>query len=314
MDVEQDIKACLGDYENKTGLFEENRFIERTEAIDRIQFHMIDRIDIILSNQPASQDLIPLKNQAENLLKSFESINQTVFLKLRREIRAGDYHNFRSKFSEYAKYLYQNKRAQSIGYDSLDSFVAGLLEVDNGSPEETVSREPDMVFYQPTPAHAIWQLIQESGIRKKDIFYDLGSGLGQVAILVNLLCGAAAKGIEIDPNYCTYARQSAKALSLKGVDFINADARSASYADGTIFYLYTPFQGKILKEVLNRLESESRKRPIKICTYGPCTLDVSKENWLEPVNKNQNSENEVAIFKSISSIPVTTLHVTPFST
>jgi hypothetical protein len=46
------------------------------------------------------------------------------------------------------------------------------------------------------------------------------------------------------------------------------------------FYLYSPFTGSILADVLERLRKESTRRPIKICTLGPCTCTVAQESWL----------------------------------
>ena len=66
-----------------------------------------------------------------------------------------------------------------------------------------------MVFYQPTPGRIIFELVERAALQKHDTFYDLGSGLGQVVILVSLLSGARAKGIEFDPAYCEYARRCA---------------------------------------------------------------------------------------------------------
>ena len=48
-------------------------------------------------------------------------------------------------------------------------------------------------------------------------------------------------------------------LNLSEVDFINVDAREAEYADGTVFFLYTPFEGKMLLEVLGRLKEEAQR-------------------------------------------------------
>ena len=79
---------------------------------------------------------------------------------------------------------------------------------------------------------------------------------------------------------------------------MNLDARDADYSDGTIFFMYTPFTGRLLQEVLEKLEGESRKRTITICTYGPCTLQVSNQGWLRRIDQNTNHEYELAVFKS----------------
>ena len=188
-----------------------------------------------------------------------------------------------------------------MGYDALDMFVNGLLWID-AALQETRRREPDMVFLQPTPARVVLELIEEANITQDDVFYDLGSGLGQVPILVELLTGAKTRGVEFESAYCDYAQQCAKRLNLSHIEFMNLDAREADYSDGTIFYMYTPFTGKLLQEVLEKLKCESRSRTIRICTYGPCTSQVSNQSWLrriDQLDQNADCEYELAIFKSV---------------
>ena len=129
-----------------------------------------------------------------------------------------------------------------------------------------------MVSYQPSPARVILELVEKANLKPEDVFFDVGSGLGQVAILVALLSGARAKGVEFEPAYCDYARQCAKELNLSHVEFINMDASEMDYSDGTVFYIYTPFEGKLLDKLLEKLKGEAHKRMIWVYTYGPCTV------------------------------------------
>jgi hypothetical protein len=66
----------------------------------------------------------------------------------------------------------------------------------------------------------------------------------------------------------------------------------------TVFFLYTPFEGRMLEQVLKRLRDESRTREIKLYTYGPCTLQVAQQNWLERVDRNGSEVYRLAIFKT----------------
>ena len=116
---------------------------------------------------------------------------------------------------------------------------------------------------------------------------------------MGLLSEAQAKGIEFEPAYCDYARQCAKELNLSRVEFTNADAREVDYSDGTVFFMYTPFEGRLLQEVLEKLKGESRRRKIRVCTYGPCTLQVSRQGWLKRVDQNGNSVDKLTVFENI---------------
>jgi SAM-dependent methyltransferase len=177
-------------------------------------------------------------------------------------------------------------------------FINGLLLIRVVSVE-TKAKEPEMVYYQQTPARIIFELVEKARLTGEDVFYDLGSGLGQVPILVNLLSGATAKGIEFEPAYCDYARGCAADLNLSRVEFINADARTADYSEGTIFFMYTPFEGRILQEVLEKLRGESRRRWIRLFTYGPCTPQVSRQSWLKCVDQNGDHIYKLGVFRSL---------------
>jgi SAM-dependent methyltransferase len=145
----------------------------------------------------------------------------------------------------------------------------------------------------------IFELVEKAHLTGEDVFYDLGSGLGQVSLLVNLLSGVTAKGVEFEPAYCDYARARAADLHLSGVEFINVDARQADYSDGTVFFMYTPFEGKMLQEVLEKLRLEAQRRRISLFTYGPCTPQVSRQNWLKRVDQNGDHLYKLGVFQSL---------------
>ena len=145
-----------------------------------------------------------------------------------------------------------------------------------------------MVYYQKTPARVVLELVEKSQLTNEDVFFDLGAGLGQTAILVHLLTGLAAHGVEFEPAFCAYAENCARSLHLSDVNFIHADARHADYSEGTIFFMFTPFMGEILQDVLDILIKQSEKRKIKIINFGPCTAQIALQSWLHFENPNDN--------------------------
>ena len=81
------------------------------------------------------------------------------------------------------------------------------------------------------------------------------------------------------------------------MQFVNADARVAEVADGSVFFMYTPFRGQLMHEVLERLKHEAQRRPLTIATYGPCTTDVAKLDWLALSGSEAPDDRELTIFK-----------------
>ena len=296
----REIRSELEAIERDDILDEEASFGSRLEALDVIEVSILERVEGLLAGSSQEEALLALKQRAEVVRSRLEAIDERLFRQLRAGIRSGAYRG-----AELRRRLEANagsgrgKRSQGGGaYDSLDALLSGIL-LAGAAPGETTERESEMVFYQPTPGRIIFELVERAALQKHDTFYDLGSGLGQVVILVSLLSGARAKGIEFDPAYCEYARRCAKELNLSEVDFINVDAREARYADGTVFFLYTPFEGKMLQEVLERLKGEAQRRRIRVYTYGPCTLAVSRQDWLKSVDESVYHVNSLAVFRSV---------------
>lgn len=268
-------------------------FASRSQAIDHLEVHVLDRLlgepEAVLSS--AAQEL---RTDAESQIRRFHSANARVVRRLRRHLAAG-----RCGPERLTRILRRvaDSTLPRRGYDSVDELVSGLLDV-GAVPEEQHPREPEMVFYQATPARAALRLVEVAGIGPGDVVCDLGSGLGRVVILVSLLTAARAVGIEVDPAYVEYARRSARRLNVRGVDFLCADARNAPLSDATVFFMYTPFRGALLGAVLERLRGVAAARPIRVCTYGPCTAEVARVDWLKPNEGAALSEHALAVFHS----------------
>ncbi len=184
-----------------------------------------------------------------------------------------------------------------MGYDYLDELISGVFQLEEPN-DEYGHREFEMVFYQPTPARHIFSLIGLTALHATDVLVDLGSGLGHVPLLASICTPASSIGIELEAAYVERAQQCAQKLNLNmnRVRFIQQDARAADLSTGTVFYLYTPFTGSILSRMLNLLRREAATRPIRICTYGPCTSVVAEEPWLEAATAVET--HRIAIFSS----------------
>ncbi len=238
-----EIQTDIEEIEQDSSLYEEKNFDKRIEVIDFIEFNIIDQIENLLQKSAQPDELILLKYRAEKVKSALEQIDTTLFQKLSADIRKGSYSGqaFKKLVKEYVGFdLNDSKHQEEAGYDNLDIFINGLLPV-QAMPEQTKDPEPEMVFYQKTPARIVFELVEECQFTKDDVFFDLGSGLGQVAILVNLLAGITTKGVEFEPTFCDYARDCAAELNLSGVTFINADARNADYSKGTVFFMYAGY-------------------------------------------------------------------------
>ncbi len=294
----REMRSSIEAKENRPTLFVEGNFRERIEALDFLEF-AIDWMEGLLFRDGESEALTSLQCYAESVRTALEGIDEALFRRLRQEIASGicTGGQWGQRFVGYAGPSASEVSAEEEGYDALDALVNGIL-LDEPAPVSPNQREPEMIFYQPTPARIVLELVERIDFQPDDLFYDIGSGLGQVAILVYLLTRIRARGVEIEPAYAEYARRCAGRLNLSAVEFIGGDARTADYTDGNIFFLYTPFVGKVLEQMLERLRQVSTQRQIRLCTFGPCTLQVARQGWLASLDQNSTQTNRLALFSS----------------
>jgi SAM-dependent methyltransferase len=183
-------------------------------------------------------------------------------------------------------------------YDPLDVLVNRLLGGGAGMPVPTVELTAEMVEFYKTPVRVVVELAERVSWGPEDVFFDLGSGLGQVVMLVNTLTGVVGKGVEIEPAYCAYARACAAAHGLSDVEFIEGDARDVDLASGTVFFLFTPFKGEVFLRVMDRLRLLALTREIRVIGYGPCSAEIARLGWLRQEEGAASGEYTPQIFNS----------------
>jgi 16S rRNA G966 N2-methylase RsmD len=234
-----------------------------------------------------------LHQRARVIYAELESANFKLFQAIRQDIQRGS--GGRSVLEWMPDLNGPANLMNCPGYDYLDELISGVLQFEEPSAE-VLRSESEMVAYQPTPARHIFDLIARAALTEQDSLVDLGSGLGHVALMASICTKANCTGIELEPSYVDCARKAARSLNLNNVRFIQGDARAANLSDGTVFYLYTPFSGAILRDVLNLLRQEAVTREIRICTFGPCTQVVAEEQWLTAIGLLET--DKIAIFRS----------------
>ena len=283
---------------DQPALYEPANFQRRAAAIDAIAAQIIDPLDDALAYPAQPRALRALRRAAEHLQQRLHAADAALFHELRARIRGGLRGAALLQQIEQLDGMPAAKPGRAVvGYDRLDRLVSGVLDADE-LPAPRLEPEPEMVLNQRTPARIVFELVQRAHFGPQDCFCDLGAGTGHVAALVHLLSGVRACGVEFEPAFCEYARARAAALGLSQVEFINADARHADYAAGTFFYMYTPFEGAMLRAVLERLRERSRRGPIRLATYGPCTAIVAQEQWLPPPSPAEPGGHRLAIFSA----------------
>ena len=274
MEPISDLDDLIKHIESDPSLFEPDQLRKRLETLDTLDAHF-GNLDAELLL--AAIDRTRILARAILLRNKLESANAAIYDAIRDQVVQRD---SPSGLRLWIERCGDNGTPRpGLGYDHLDELISGVLKA--SEPEiEPPCLPPEMVFYQPTPARHILQLVRLSGLSASDTLVDLGSGLGHVPILASILTAAQCIGIEAEQAYVASARECARSLRLTRVKFVHQDATEPNLASGTVFYLYTPFTGGTLKTMLQKLQKESTERLITICTLGPCTSIVAMESWL----------------------------------
>jgi hypothetical protein len=286
----ENLRTLILAVESDSYLDEPSRLRQRIEVLDRLEAYYFRSAT---SSSGLDYSEAAIFRRRREIQAKFEAANSAVYATIRCEIRRGAGKSSLLKWLpgegelEYA--------LETEGYDFLDELISGVLQF--GEPDTTtVQPTAEMVFYQPTPARHIFDLFERTGLSEDDVLVDIGSGLGHVPMLTSICTKARSVGIELEPAYVDCAQQAMESLKLGRVTFIQQDARSADFSNGTVFYLYTPFTGTILRATLELLRQQAKSRPIRICTFGPCTSAVAAEDWLDAMGDVR--ADRISVFRS----------------
>ncbi len=272
-----DLHAFLCGLEANSFLLQPAQLRERLIALDDLDagFGCFDSEDFTRCTDSR------IHQRAKALRTRLEAANAELYQSVRSDIvRGGRPHVLLQWLQNSAGQNESQIPLSGLGFDCRDELLSGVLQLREPS-QPNLPLSSEMVFYQPTPVRHILYLIAATALAEDDFFVDVGSGLGHVSLLVSMVTGARSVGIEVQAPYAASARECAQSLHLSRVRFIPQDAREADLSRGTVFYLYSPFNGSILTAVLSALRMESTRRSIRICSLGPCTSTVAKETWLK---------------------------------
>ena len=136
--------------------------------------------------------------------------------------------------------------------------------------DELKLEDPDRRYYSPANYHAFTAVLSRLNIQpERDVFLDFGSGLGRAVILAALHPFRRVIGVEISAELNQVAEENVcralRRLRCRSVELITADA--ATYRippDVTVIFLYNPFCGLVLKNVLRNIRESLSEKPREV--------------------------------------------------
>ena len=230
----------LAALEQDPTLLDDDNLEARFEALRTLDF-LVEAFQLQAGNQQVATGLL----RARALQGDLGQRNQDLFRKLRTGIRRGMVSpgQLRTLFGSNCRYRPDFSAYLHWGPEAADALAAGVFNSDC-PPQPWDGSDSEMIHYEPTPVSALLELVDRVPLTRADRFVDIGSGLGQVALLVHLLTGVEAIGLEVLPAYVDHARlQKRRGWESRGVAFRQGDARSADLCAGTVYFLFSPFPG-----------------------------------------------------------------------
>jgi SAM-dependent methyltransferase len=162
----------------------------------------------------------------------------------------------------------------ALPVDARDAAVERLLGIVSDESLRA-SPGPELLGYHASGLSPVFYALMEAPVTERDVFVDLGSGLGKVAALARLISGARALGIEVQQNLVE------RSPKLDGVRYVHADVRDAPLDEGTVFFLYNPCTGGARKVLMERLHEVAQRHAIVVCALG-MDVEHGTESWLVP--------------------------------
>jgi SAM-dependent methyltransferase len=136
-------------------------------------------------------------------------------------------------------------------------------------------------------------------VRDSDVLVDIGCGKGRV---INWWLSRGFKnkiyGIELDENIAEIARNRLKKYG--NVNIISGDAVENIPSNGTIFYLYNPFNATVMERFSNHLIKLFNEKPIKVIYYNPIHIEIFRKEprWIIDYFDIKNNSELQEILKS----------------
>lgn len=134
--------------------------------------------------------------------------------------------------------------------------------------------------YSPTPRTIAAEALKLAGLKKDDVFYDLGCGTGEALIEASKLCDHV-KGVEIEPTRWFVAKLRARKAKVTLGNLFKQDI-----SDADVIFLFQ-YEGRINRRITTKIKAETRSK----------TRLISYCHRIEDM-KLVRSQNEIFIYET----------------
>jgi len=142
--------------------------------------------------------------------------------------------------------------------------------------------------YVPTKNKELLQFLKEAGLKKGQVFLELGCGDGRVVRTAVKEYGVKGIGIDVNPTLILWAKMKTKFYKVPGVIFRRENVFNTDLKDADVIYLF--LMPELVKKLLPKMKKELKKNTL-IISHG-----FKVEGW------------EKSLFKTIPNKPFPTYY------
>ncbi len=149
------------------------------------------------------------------------------------------------------------------GLDMDESFK--VTDFDSLKSEETYPYR-----YQPTRIRHFRKFMKRFNFPEGQVFVDIGSGKGKILLLASQYCFKKVIGVELSQVLCQVARENISIYQNKtgksyNIEVVESDVMQYQVPDdASVFYLYNPFESRIMQVILQNIQSSLKNNPRKV--------------------------------------------------
>lgn len=116
--------------------------------------------------------------------------------------------------------------------------------------------------YVPTSNKVLKKILERAGLKKGQVFMDLGCGDGRIVRMAAADYGARAIGIDINPSLIYLSRLKTRLKKLEGVHFLVQNIYKADLSNADVIYMF--LLPKFLVNLKPKLKAETKKNALLI--------------------------------------------------
>lgn len=163
------------------------------------------------------------------------------------------------------------------------------------------------IRYEPTRAIPFGRVLRAARVPRQGVFVDMGCGKGRVCMLAIEYGFARVVGIDYSARLCELARKNLEIFKQRTGRKFEADIRAedaVSYqfsGDETVLYLFNPFDGAVLGQVIEPLLTSlaARPREVWIVYHNPVWREViERRNAFDLVGEWSAGGGRFVVYKS----------------